>query len=224
MLAALCRPALEADVFTEPASVRQIAVTLVVTEAAVKQHLLHLYDKFGLTKTGERRRIRLAKEAIRRGAVALPDFEAVRRRVAGTGDLLRAGRQAFARRDWEGTFARLSQADAKEPLCTEDLERLGEACYWTNRQEESSSSRQHAFQAHLKAGDKGRAGYMALLLAIHHASRLDSAVAGGWFAKAQRLLQGEPECEAHGYLAVVATLFKEAVGDWPGVLDSAEQA
>src|SRR5213593_4451797 len=87
VLAALCRPALDTDVFTEPASVRQIAETLVVTEAAVKQHLLHLYDKFGVTETSGRRRVRLAKEAIRRGAVALPDFEAVRRRPAGTGEL-----------------------------------------------------------------------------------------------------------------------------------------
>ena len=57
VLAALCRPALESDVFTEPASVRQIAEALVVTEAAVKQHLMHLYDKFGIRETGERRRL-----------------------------------------------------------------------------------------------------------------------------------------------------------------------
>jgi hypothetical protein len=73
VLVALCRPALGGDVFTEPASVHEIAAALVVTDAAVKQHLLHLYDKFGIAETGERRRVRLAKEAIRRGAVARPD-------------------------------------------------------------------------------------------------------------------------------------------------------
>src|SRR5919197_406907 len=73
VLVALCRPALGGDVFTEPASVREIAAALVVTEAAVKQHLLHLYDKFGIADTGERRRVRLAREAIRRRAVVLPD-------------------------------------------------------------------------------------------------------------------------------------------------------
>jgi DNA-binding NarL/FixJ family response regulator len=78
VLLALCRPALDEDVFTEPASVREIAQALVVTEAAVKQHLHHLYEKFAIPETGERRRVRLAKEAIRRGAVARPEFEAAR--------------------------------------------------------------------------------------------------------------------------------------------------
>src|ERR671935_3273058 len=73
VLEALCRPAVHGDVFEEPASVRQIAAALVVTEAAVKQHLLHLYDKLGIAESGERRRVRLAREAIRRRAVVLSD-------------------------------------------------------------------------------------------------------------------------------------------------------
>jgi DNA-binding CsgD family transcriptional regulator len=71
VLAALCRPVLGGDVFTEPATVRQVAAALVVTETAVKQHLLRLYDKFGLHGEGERRRARLANEAVRRGAVTV---------------------------------------------------------------------------------------------------------------------------------------------------------
>jgi DNA-binding NarL/FixJ family response regulator len=74
VLVALCRPVLSADLFTEPASIRAIADQLVVTEAAVKQHLLRLYDKFGVYESGERRRVRLANEAIRRGAVTLADL------------------------------------------------------------------------------------------------------------------------------------------------------
>jgi hypothetical protein len=46
VLLALCRPALGDGVFTEPATVREVAAELVVTDAAVKQRLLHLYDKF----------------------------------------------------------------------------------------------------------------------------------------------------------------------------------
>ncbi|MEY2423227.1 MAG: hypothetical protein QOI95_3294 [Acidimicrobiaceae bacterium] len=77
VLVALCRPVLSADLFTEPASIRLIAEKLVVTEAAVKQHLLRLYDKFGVYESGERRRVRLANEAIRRGAVTLADLRDV---------------------------------------------------------------------------------------------------------------------------------------------------
>ena len=71
VLLVLCRTVLGGDAFTEPASIREIAEALVVSEAAVKQHLAHLYDKFGIHGGGERRRVRLANEALRRGAVTM---------------------------------------------------------------------------------------------------------------------------------------------------------
>jgi DNA-binding CsgD family transcriptional regulator len=73
VLIALCGPMFSGDVFREPASVRQIASELVVTEAAVKQHLSRLYDKFRIYGS-EGRRTRLANEAIRRGAVSTAEI------------------------------------------------------------------------------------------------------------------------------------------------------
>jgi DNA-binding transcriptional ArsR family regulator len=74
VLLALCAPLLEGSLFTEPASVRDVAAALVVTEAAVRQHLLRLYEKFGVPDTGERRRVLLANDAISRGAVTVADL------------------------------------------------------------------------------------------------------------------------------------------------------
>src|ERR1700736_4444915 len=74
VLLELCRPVLGGDVFTEPASIREISQALVVSDAAVKQHLLRLYDKFGITDPGDRRRVKLANAAVHRGAVALTDL------------------------------------------------------------------------------------------------------------------------------------------------------
>jgi pSer/pThr/pTyr-binding forkhead associated (FHA) protein len=71
VLVALCRPLLDRDMFTEPASTRAIADELVITQAAVKQHLANLFDKFGLLAGDSHRRARLANEALRRGAVSL---------------------------------------------------------------------------------------------------------------------------------------------------------
>jgi DNA-binding CsgD family transcriptional regulator len=73
-LIALCRPLLAGGAFREPASTREIAAELVVSEAAVKQHLAHLYDKFGLYDGAERRRVRLANEALARGVVTVADL------------------------------------------------------------------------------------------------------------------------------------------------------
>ena len=73
VLVALCRPLLTGDAFTEPASIRAIAAELVVSEAAVKQHLSRLYVKFDVAP-GERRRVQLANAAVARGAVKLGDL------------------------------------------------------------------------------------------------------------------------------------------------------
>ncbi len=76
VLLALCRPLLTGDAFTEPASIRAIAAELVVSEAAVKQHLSRLYVKFDVGAQGERRRVQLANAAVARGAVKLGDLRA----------------------------------------------------------------------------------------------------------------------------------------------------
>lgn len=70
VLVVLCRPLVSGDPFPEAVSVKQMAQELFVTEAAIKQHLQNLYDKFSIPPEGERR-VRLANEAIRRGAVTL---------------------------------------------------------------------------------------------------------------------------------------------------------
>jgi FHA domain-containing protein len=70
VLMVLCRPLVSEDLFPEPVSVRQMASELFVTEAAVKQHLQNLYDKFSIPTEGDRR-VRLANEALRRGAVTI---------------------------------------------------------------------------------------------------------------------------------------------------------
>jgi hypothetical protein len=75
VLVALCRPLLDGDAFTEPATIKAIAAELVVTEAAVKQHIARLYEKFGVEESGERRRVRLANAALARGAVKVGDLK-----------------------------------------------------------------------------------------------------------------------------------------------------
>jgi DNA-binding CsgD family transcriptional regulator len=75
VLVALCRPLLARDMFTEPASTRTIADELVISHAAVKQHLANLFDKFGLGTDDTNRRLQLANSAIRSGAVTIADLQ-----------------------------------------------------------------------------------------------------------------------------------------------------
>lgn len=214
VLVALCRPLSGNDIVAQPASVKEIATELVVTEAAVKQHLLHLYDKLEIPEGGERRRVALAREAVRRGLVNAPG-RPVEDSVAE--DILTEGRVAFERRDWVRCERLLSAADAREQLSVEDLLALGEALLWVNRHDESFAIQQRAYQAYIRAGEERRAGFVAVLLTIHYSVRLEMAVAAGWLAKAHRLLDASPDCHESGYLAFVHLLGKEAAGEWSAV-------
>ena len=93
VVTSLCRPALSDEAFVAPATAREIAADLVVTEAAVKQHLLRLYQKFRIPE-GANRRVRLANEVVALGLVRpLPPTEkaGLTRDEEGTG-----GRAAWA--------------------------------------------------------------------------------------------------------------------------------
>jgi hypothetical protein len=74
VIVALCQPLLAGDPFTEPASVHEIATALVVSDGAVKQHLINLFEKFDIVE-GEHRRVRLANAALSTGAVSLGDLQ-----------------------------------------------------------------------------------------------------------------------------------------------------
>jgi hypothetical protein len=77
VLLCLCSPVLDGDAFTPPANVPSIASQLCVTDSAVKQQLGRLYLKFGIDEGGDRR-VRLANDALARGAVRRADLEAFR--------------------------------------------------------------------------------------------------------------------------------------------------
>ena len=86
MVTSLCRPALSDEAFVAPATAREIAADLVVTEAAVKQHLLRLYPKLRIPE-GLNRRVRLANEVVALGLVRpLPPTERPDQ-LAATGNL-----------------------------------------------------------------------------------------------------------------------------------------
>jgi tetratricopeptide (TPR) repeat protein len=224
VLLALCRPVLDSDApFTEPASIRRIAADLVVTEAAVKQHLIHLYDKFGLYDETENRRLRLANEVLVRRIVTLDDLGAAPGRTRPTAGLT-AGREAAAAGDWETAYEQLGAADRAGTLDPEDLELLGDACFWSERPTAALEIRQRAHAAYSDRGDGPGAARTAMDLAISHAARGQVAVAGGWLATARRLLEGSEERQEHGRLAAMGSLFAVVTGRFEAALEDAERA
>ena len=167
------------------------------------------------------------------GAPSAPDARAVPRVApplepldeatprASAPDLAEA-RRALAARDWQRAFELLSAAD-DSTLGGEDLDGLADAALWAGRPHESLAARQRAHRAFVEAGETRRAATVAVVLCLHHAVRLHLAVAGGWFGRAQRLLEDEPECPEHGFLAWAAAIFAISGGNLDAALDEARR-
>jgi DNA-binding CsgD family transcriptional regulator/tetratricopeptide (TPR) repeat protein len=126
-----------------------------------------------------------------------------------TSGVLGRGRESFDRQAWGDAFAELSAADAESPLALDDLELLAKAAYLTGRDNACHELWTRAHREMVAAGAVERAARCAFWLAF--ALLLNGgepARAGGWFARARRLLEdGQRDCVEVGYL-----LLPDAVG------------
>jgi class 3 adenylate cyclase len=115
-------------------------------------------------------------------------------------DELTAGRTAFEERRWSDAIEMLTAAATSHPLEGGDLDALGEACWWLGRLTDAIAQRERAFSAHESAGDHVAAARTALALVADHGQRLESSLSAGWLRRAERLLDGQQESIAHGWL------------------------
>ncbi|HEX6070369.1 MAG TPA: response regulator transcription factor [Longimicrobiaceae bacterium] len=129
------------------------------------------------------------------------------------------GRRSFARQRWGDAFAQLCDADGKSALGAEDLERLATAAHLTGRDAESAEAWTRAHQEFLRGGDVERAARAAFWLAFGLLNQGEQARAGGWLARARRLLDDEErDCVEQGYLLLPAALQRVFQGDNEGAL------
>ncbi len=113
---------------------------------------------------------------------------------------LAAAHQALAEHRWQAAFDLLSQAD----LAIEAKER--------------------AFKAHQDGGDRTRAAALAFDIGREYAFKQQRSIASAWSARGERLLEGEPESFAHGYLALTQGYRAEMTGDVDRALEMAGRA
>lgn len=134
-------------------------------------------------------------------------------------ETLNQARDAIQRHDWRLGFDLLSARDSAEPLSTEDLERLADAASWIGSLDESLQARERAYKGHIESGNKRRAAAAAMELGAWYQHKLAESVSAGWFRRAERLLEDEPESPEHGYLARRQAHQASAQGDVDQALD-----
>lgn len=101
-------------------------------------------------------------------------------------DLIRA-RESFERREWVAAYDALSELDP-ETLTGDDFAQLATAAALLGRRNDSVQALQRAYQLNLDAGETLAAVRCAFWLAMSLVMSGETAVGGGWIARAQRLI------------------------------------
>jgi hypothetical protein len=118
--------------------------------------------------------------------------------------VVRRGRDAAARGDWNEAFDLLMNADADGVAGPADLPILGEVAYAAGHLDVAIEAWERAHAASMKAGDEMAAAAAAVRVAMH--LLLDTALMApvrGWLARAERLLEDRDETPAHAWFAAV---------------------
>jgi DNA-binding CsgD family transcriptional regulator len=116
---------------------------------------------------------------------------------------LERGRAAFLRREWADAHAAFLAADRRSPLEAPDAEMLATAALLVGDNTMGLAAMERAHQGFLGAGQVQRAVRCAFWIGMAFMERAEAARAGGWLARARRLLEASDlDCVEHGYLLV----------------------
>jgi DNA-binding NarL/FixJ family response regulator len=115
-------------------------------------------------------------------------------------DTLTQARQAGAAQDWPTAAARFD-AVPSERLSADDLAAYSDAVWWLGRIDDTLRLGAAACDAFRIDGRPADAAWAALMVGIFHLSRGDGPQGMGWLGRAERLVEGMPECPMHGYVA-----------------------
>jgi DNA-binding CsgD family transcriptional regulator len=131
----------------------------------------------------------------------------------GPGELAR-GRSAAERLAWAEAYEALSRADRALSLPAEDHELLATAAYLTGQVDGCLHKLQHASEAYAAAGNAARAARLLFWLGFVLLMQGAHSQAGGWLARAARLLDDETgECAERGLLLLPQVYQAAAEGD-----------
>jgi class 3 adenylate cyclase len=138
-------------------------------------------------------------------------------------DRVVAAREALDEHAWGRAFALLRACDDEGPLGAEDLDRLGEAAMWAAHVDDCLAAWERAYAGHLASGNRVAAAMTALRVVRESSSKGEEAVTRGWYRRAARLLEDEPESVAHGHLAQARWFAVMAREDWAAAAAEAER-
>ena len=137
---------------------------------------------------------------------------------------LSIGRDAYARRAWAEAFDALSQASAAAPLEPDDAERLAWSALLSGGGETAFAAFERLYEIRLAAGEGLRAARAAFWLGMRLMSLGQTARGSGWLARAQRLVDDNPDCVECGYMRLPLAFRFAVAGDHAAARTAAAEA
>jgi class 3 adenylate cyclase len=121
-------------------------------------------------------------------------------------EIAELGRDAMDRHAWAEATDLFVSADRDHGLAAGDLELLGAAAWWAGKPDESTEALERAFAGFTEGGNTEEAARVAMTLAYQGFRRLAFPIGAGWLARAERILEAEPDSPAHARLAIFHSL------------------
>lgn len=144
---------------------------------------------------------------------------------SSSSEALQRGRAAFERQAWAETYTALTSAAEHAPLEPDDLVQLSMAAQLTGHDEQADELSARAYQAFLAQGYPTGAARCAIWLSLRLMTFGEPVRAGGWLARAERLLEGiQYDCAEQGHLLIARGREAGELGDLDRALTHFEQA
>jgi class 3 adenylate cyclase len=126
---------------------------------------------------------------------------------------------------WEDALAGFAEADRTGPLGPDDLVEYSTAAWFAGDVDAATDLLEKAHARYEQAGRRADAAMTAVRLSRLAMLAVRPSVMAGWIARAQRLLEGEPESGAHAWLTVMRGLVTAfGYGDFAGGVRFADEA
>jgi DNA-binding winged helix-turn-helix (wHTH) protein len=113
-------------------------------------------------------------------------------------DGLASAREAIVEQHWHDAVSRYAEVDRSRALGGEDLDRWALALHCLGKPSDAIPIFVRAVAAHTQAGQRDAAADAATTLSMLHLERGEAALAKGWLARAEDLVDGADESLAQG--------------------------
>jgi class 3 adenylate cyclase len=127
-------------------------------------------------------------------------------------DGLAAAHEAMERYAFDDAVTAFEEADRDHGLGGDDLRLFADATWWSGDPDAAVAILERAFAAYEAEQRNDRAALTAIRLGELAFRQRNTSVGGGWMARAERALEGQPEGEAHAWLAFVQAIVAMLLG------------